>query len=316
MLDVQPEHGKSSLLKLSNKALALSQASKDPQLLKIAVTLHTYLLTLGRYDASWSNRAGTRVSAGLTTLLGISISEDAGDADIEQEAFASGEALTTLPTAITPGREADTATRDAVRKALIDTAPTTMPKSVNAVKGATYYERLSGWHALPDWPTKAPQHGLRDSSVQAVAPENKAYRGFGNTTATSTRSSSASSSSKKLGTTSNHSRKRAPQEKVVLVPTETYATASVEKAKPSNLQAFLDSSEEEEEEEEEADGDADGVEDSESEETEDDEEAGGPVDNGDASSDRESENEEESTDTGSEHEGEDARAPLVGRNKR
>lgn len=220
----------------------MCQREGSPELLRIASTLHTYLLTLGRYDPSWTIRALTRMYAGLTNIIKGSAEYDELDenAQMEQDAFASGEAIAKVAPQIAKGQEEDTLT-PAIQSAILGEGA--KPHRRTEEKNARQLESLAGWQKLPDWPEKAPQHNLRDSAVETISSSAKTYRGFGNSPSSSASTSRKTSHQHNAEQSNKQPRRRT--EKVVLVPTESY-TPPPEKPRPAGLQAFLESSEEDE----------------------------------------------------------------------
>lgn len=235
----QTEAGKEALLRLSSKLLILCQKASSPDLLKISSTLHTYLLTLGRYDPSWSIRASTRMYAGLTNIVKPPSPAEEEDeaAQQERDAFASGEAIAIAPIVKPAQDKEDDKFVPVVQSVILgDSQKSTAVAEVSVVGK---FEKLAGWQPLPDWPETAPQHKQRDTVVEAPVPANKAYTGFGSSSmASRSGSSSRSTGQHSLAQQAGPSKRRT--EKVVLVPTDSYTPP--EKPRPSDLNAFLQSS--------------------------------------------------------------------------
>lgn len=231
----------------------LSQRSASPALLKTASTIHIYLLTLGKYDPSWSVRASTRMYTGLANIVKPPSASDREDEaqQLEQDAFASGEAISIAPPRPIDADSEESKHVTAVQAAILG-ADRPTASGMNEVKSAANLEELAGWQKLPDWLEKPPQHKLRDTEIEASASSAKAYRGFGNTP------TSSNSSSRKAASQMQVSRGplKRRSEKVVLVPTESYTPPATERPRATNLQAFLESSEEDAEEETDSDSDS------------------------------------------------------------
>lgn len=242
----QTESGKEALLRLSSKLVVLCQRTTTPQLMKIASTLHTYLLTLGRYDPSWTIRALTRMYAGLGGIIKVPSNEDPSTetAQLEQDAFANGEAIA-IPVSPAATEDHDSQKLASEIRTVI-LGNTSQYRAQQDGKSSTQLERLAGWQKLPDWPEQAPQHNLRNSTVEAAASSAKAYRGFGNSPSSST---PVSRSTSHQGISRQKQLGRRKAEKVVLVPTEHNSSAP-QKTRPVDLQAFLESLEGEEDKEE------------------------------------------------------------------
>lgn len=120
-------------------------------------------------------------------------------------------------------------------------------------------QHLAGWKPLPDWPTSAPNHGLREPPADESDNQQQSGRGyptaFGSSSSTHSKSKSAASAASRrtgLGSTSNAARAR--REPVVLVPTESEPSAYVrQEPRQRDLNDFLASGSEEEDEEEASD---------------------------------------------------------------
>lgn len=242
----QTESGKEALLRLSSKLVVLCQRDPNPQLLKIVSTLHMYLLTLGRYDPSWTIRSLTRMYAGLGSVIKIPSPQDevSEATQLEQDAFASGEAIAVSAPLIAEEDQESHKIASAIQTAILGSSSQSRQRHQH--NKTVQLERLAGWQTLPEWPEKAPQHNLRNSTVEAPAPSVKAYRGFGNSPSSSA-STSRSTSQRDISRHKQTGKRKA--ENVILVPTES-TSPPLEKSRPVGLQAFLESSEEGEEMEE------------------------------------------------------------------
>lgn len=163
---------------------------------------------------------------------------------LEQDAFASGETISIAPPRPVDADLEESKLVPAVQAAILgEDRPTA--SATNEVKSAANLEQLAGWQKLPEWLERPPQHKLRDTEVEASTSSAKAYRGFGNIP------TSSSSSSRKAAIHMQASRgsSKRRSEKVVLVPTESYTPPAPERPRATNLQAFLESSEEDAEDE-------------------------------------------------------------------
>jgi hypothetical protein len=222
------------------------------ELLAFASSLHTHLLTMGRYDPSWSVRATTRLYSGLTSTIGLPTSDETAADNPDQDAFASGEALSSA--AMQPSPQDQPNFEVAIQAAILSTSPTVSTKQGHTAQ-VSYFETLAGWQQLPEWSSSPPQHTLRDSIIDtATASTAKAYRGFGNSPRSEFPRNTAARSHTK--NTNKSSSRRQVTENVVLVPTESNNTSSRERPRTGGLQAFLESSDEAEDSEEETESDS------------------------------------------------------------
>jgi hypothetical protein len=129
--------------------------------------------------------------------------------------------------------------------------------------GTSAMQQLAGWKPLPEWPSSAPHHGLREPSTDESDNQQQSGRGyptaFGSSSTTNSKGKSTAASRRLAAgaqSSSSSSSSRARREQVVLVPTESEPSAYVrQEPRQRDLNDFLASGSEEESESDEEDSD-------------------------------------------------------------